>query len=35
MQTATDRWSLFSFKIGQLLYKYPTYQEIILEIWNY
>ena len=31
MQTATGRWSLFSFKIGQLLHKYPTHQEIILK----
>ena len=35
MQTATGRWSLFSFRIGQLLHKYPTHQEIILKTWNY
>ena len=35
METATGRWSLFSFKIGQLLHKYPTHQEIILKIWNF
>ena len=32
MQMATGRWSLFSFKIGQLLHKYPTHQELS---WKY
>ena len=32
MQMATSRWSLLSFKIGQLFHKYPPHQE---SSWKY